>query len=117
LTKILLGSSSAYLRREHILLPLLGHIKALPTKEAAEAATKALLTRRCNRSTANTPGVETTAKALLGRHCTRKGVTKATLLTAKATLLLLRHLVKALATKAATKAALLLLTAEAASHW
>ena len=123
LTKILLGSSSAYLRREHILLPLLGHIKALPTKEAAEAATKALLTRRCNRSTSNTPGVETTAKALLGWHCTRKGVTKATLLTAKAATkttteaLLGWHLVKALTTKATTKAALLLLTAEAASHW
>jgi hypothetical protein len=101
------------------LLPLLGHIKALPTKKAAEAATKALLPRGSNRSTANTAGVETTAKALLGWHCTRKGVTKATLLTAKTTTeaLLLGHLVKALTTKTTTKATLLLLTAEAASHW
>jgi hypothetical protein len=120
----------------------LGHIKALPTKEAADTTTKALLPRGSNRSTANTAGVETTAKTTLlllghteatpeattkatllllpGHNMWPRHITKATLLlTAKATTkaLLLGHLVKALTTKTTTKAALLLLTAEAASHW
>jgi hypothetical protein len=113
----------------------LGHIKALPTKEVAEATTKTLLPRGSNRSTANTAGVETVDTALLAhlvktlRHrietakillWTRvAGIRNHRLLTAKAATktLLLGHLVKALTTKATTKAALLLLTAEAASHW
>jgi hypothetical protein len=83
----------------------------LPLLRHAKATTEALLTTKA--------ATETTLLLLPRHNMWPRHITKATLLTAKtaAEALLGWHRTCKGITKATTKAALLLLTAEAASHW